>query len=423
MKNQSQVFIDVDYYQHYKHKQQVPGDIFLSRKISEENRLVSVLSDGLGSGIKANVLATLTSTMALQFIADYKNIQKTAETIMQTLPIDGERQISYSTFTIIDIDHNRNVRIIEYDNPEYILYRNQSSISIEKQCIQLNTQSSTNSPHLRIPNDEIHDPLQTTADKEIYQKQNILTYSEFPAKLGDRLIFFSDGVSQSGIGTPDLPLGWELSQIEYFIGMLVNQNPNISARELAKRIVNKANRFDNYMPYDDITCAVIYFRQPREVLWVTGPPIAKDKDSIIANHVLEFSGKTIISGGTTAKLIARELKRSINMDVTRLDPEIPPASQIQGIDLVTEGTITLNRVLELLHRNSEPDSTQMNAATELYQVVLDSDIIHFIVGTKINDAHQDPNIPVELSIRRNLTHAIAQVLEQKYLKEIKMQFI
>lgn len=389
-------FIEIDYHQDFKHKQIVGGDVFLLHKIKEENRIISVLSDGLGSGVKANVLATLTSTMAVNFISNAKDIRKTAEIIMKTLPVCKVRKISYSTFTIADVDESGRTRIIEYDNPPFILVRNNRV---------LNVQST---------------PMKLSYNK---YKENTLNYSEFEAQMGDRIIFFSDGVSQSGIGSASMPLGWGRDKIIEHVLKTLAGNMDISASDLARNITGRAHYNDSYKPKDDITCGVIYFRKPRKLLVMTGPPVSKEKDKEMAEMLEKFKGRKIICGGTTAKILSRELGRGISINLKENDPEIPPSCIMQGVDLVTEGTITIGKLLELLESGPQHESLRDNAASRLLNLLMNSDIIHFVVGTRINEAHQDPNIPVELGIRRNLIKNIVRLLEEKYLKETKLQFI
>ncbi len=394
--NKNGYFIEVDSYQGYKHNQLVGGDVFLSTKIKEENRIVSVLSDGLGSGIKASVLATLTATMASRFIVNYIDIKKSAQIIMKTLPVCKERKISYSTFSIVDIESDEHIRIIEYDNPPYILLRESRIMDVDKNLIKV---------------------------KPRRKKESQLYFSNFKAEMGDRIILLSDGVTQSGMGTPTMPLGWGISELRMFVEQIISENKTISARELAKRIVKKAMANDSFRCKDDITCGVIYFRKPRNIMVMTGPPISKDKDKDLAAMIDTFDGKKVICGGTTANIVARELKRDIKVNLRDIDPEIPPPASMHGIDLITEGIITLGKVAELLEMGVKQDSQDGNAAQKLVYSLLNSDIVNFVVGTKINEVHQDPNMPVELEIRRNVVKKIIKLLEEKYLKEAHLQFI
>jgi hypothetical protein len=181
---------------------------------------------------------------------------------------------------------------------------------------------------------------------------------------------------------------------------------------------------DQLKPKDDISCGVIYFREPRDLLVLTGPPVHPESDREIADMFASFKGKKIISGGTTASIISRELDKPIDVNMKSYDAKVPPWSDMEGADMVTEGIITMGVVSEMLARSGAVESAAegRNAASRMVNMLLDSDRITFIVGTKINEAHQDPTMPVELEIRRNVVKRIASLLEEKYLKEVYIQY-
>jgi hypothetical protein len=158
------------------------------------------------------------------------------------------------------------------------------------------------------------------------------------------------------------------------------------------------------------------------LLVATGPPIDPARDADIARAVDRFPGKTVLAGGTTANLVARELGRRVRVDLHNRDPEIPPVSHMNDVDLITEGTITVSRVVELLESGTR-DPARINGATMLLDRLLASDEIHFIVGTKINEAHQNPSVPMELEIRRNLIKRLCTTLEERYLKHTTIRFV
>ena len=387
-------FLDIDSYEFNKYRQYVTGDVVLTHKIKEENRVVTCLSDGLGSGIKASVLANLTATMALKYTTNYADVSETAEVIMETLPVCKVRKISYSTFTIIDINGSGHARVIEHGNPDYILLRGTEVVEVPR------------SPLL----------LKKWSDREV-------KISEFDFHIGDRLVYFSDGVSQAGMGLPDYPLGWGLKDVIRHIQQWIGWEKGISSHSLARKIAMHARKIDSFEPKDDITCGVIYLRHPRCLLVVTGPPFSESRDQELAALVQSFNGRKVICGGTTAQIVGRELDREIDMDLENLDPEIPPPSKMEGVDLVTEGTLTLSKVAEILESSRKPETARSNAASEFVSILLDSDVIFFLVGTRVNEAHQDPNLPVELDIRRNIIKKITSLLEEKYLKETEKRFI
>jgi hypothetical protein len=387
-------FIDVDFCRHAKAGQVVAGDVFLSRKIKEEGRIITVLSDGLGSGVKAGVLANLTATMALRYTSAFVDVRQSAKTIMDTLPVCEKRKISYSTFTIVDLDEDGKTRVIEHGNPPLVLLRGQSPVPIERASLT----------------------LETWKDRVIY-------YSEFDTQLGDRIVFFSDGVSQSGLGRVGLPLGWGQDRVTDFLQRQISTENEISSRELSRKLVAEALTNDGRAAKDDITCGAIYYRRPRRLLVITGPPFSKERDGELAELVQTFDGKKAICGGTTAGIVSRLLGRPVTMNLSQLDPDIPPPAVMEGVDLVTEGTVTLAKVAEILEGGTPLDNLRKNPARDLAGLMLQSDIIQFAVGTRINEAHQDPNVPVELDLRRNIIRKIASLLESRFLKEARLQFI
>ena len=163
---------------------------------------------------------------------------------------------------------------------------------------------------------------------------------------------------------------------------------------------------------------------PRRLLVITGPPFCKERDRELAQMVQTFGGRKVICGGTTATIVSRLLGRPVTMSLARLHPEIPPAAAMEGVDLITEGTLTLAKVAEMLEHgpNGEEPGSE-NPARDLMALMLESDIVQFVVGTRINEAHQDPNVPIELDLRRNIIRRIAGLLETRYLKEARLQFL
>ena len=389
-------FIEVDHAQEKKAGQAACGDVFLSQKVEGGERVVSVLADGLGSGIKAMVLANLTATMAARYAAEDADIARAARTILETLPVCSERQIAYSTFTIVDMDRHGETRIVEYDNPPFLLLREG-----EVQTV---------------PHTELRLPTALGRDAVIRE-------ARFTARPGDRIVICSDGVTQAGVGQRATPLGWGSVEEAAFLRGLLKERPTLSARQLARTLTQKALSLDGHKAKDDISCGVIYLRKPREVLVFTGASVNRAMDKELARMALAFEGRKVICGGTTAGILSRELGRTLEMDLRQLDPEVPPVSSLEGFDLVTEGAITLAVVARLLEEHDNPELLKPNAATRLAGVLLDSDIIHIVAGTKINEALQDPSLPEELDIRRNLLRGLKHVLTEKFLKEVRVSFI
>ncbi len=393
--DKSNIHIDVNCQQINHEGERICGDVFLSKKIEQENRIICVLSDGMGHGVKANMLATLTATMAINFTKEHKKPEKIAEIIMKTLPVCSVRQISYSTFTIVDIEIGGEVSILEYDNPQCLIIRDKKVFNPGWQCLLL--------------------------DEGRNRKE--LLYCSFTPQKEDRIIFWSDGIAQAGLGSNQFPFGWGVEPAGDFVLDKIRKNPIISARKLSVLTVNKAFQNDNYHAKDDTSCASIYFREPRKLLLCTGPPIKKTIDKELAERVKNFPGKIVVAGGTTADIIARELDIKIEDTLVFDDPDLPPESQMKGIDLVTEGILTLSKVANILKNYTSDQDLGDGPADKMVKLFIRSDEIHILIGTKINIAHQDPTLPVELEIRRTVAKRIARLLDQKFLKGGSVSFI
>lgn len=376
--------------------QRICGDVFASKRIPEENRIIAVLSDGMGHGVKANVLATLTATMALRFTQEHKDPNSIAEIIMNTLPVCSDRHMSYSTFTIINIEYDGTSQIIEYGNPQCIVTRGNHIFEPEWQCMILASAKN--------------------AGKEIKT-------CSFRLRKEDRIIIFSDGVLQSGTGSAKYPVGWGSENIENYVVKIITNEPSISAKKLSAKLINLAHQNDGYEAKDDTSCAVLYLRNPRRLLLCSGPPFEEYSDADMAGIVKDFNGIKIIAGATTSDIIAHQLGVKIIEGQQFDDPTLPPISFMEGIDLVTEGILTLNKTHDILKDYNPAYKLNKGPADQLVKLLLESDEIHMVIGTRINPAHHDPKIPRELEIRRTVTKRIARLLEEKFLKEVYLKYM
>ena len=387
------MFIDIDCAQEKKYNQNTYGDYFLSKRYPDMGTLIAVLSDGLGSGIKANILATMTATMLLKFVEAGADIKTACEVIMNSLPVCQVRKISYSTFSVAHCSEDGEVKIVEEGNPNFIY----------------------------ISEGKVIEPEYKVIDSDTFKNRHMHVY-KIKLKLGDRLIFCSDGVTQAGLGNPELKLGLRRSGLIRFLLEKIKDKPDISSSELAKFVVRVAvNTEVDRKPKDDTSCCVIYYREPRRALIFTGPPYPQEKDNEYANEFYNSKAKKAICGGTTANLISRELNIPVRCDIARSVGKLPAVSQMEGVDLVTEGILTLTRTVEYLENGFH--DKEKNAAYELMQFLLSSDCIEFMVGAKLNQAHYDPNLPIEIEIRKNIVKKMAKILEDKYIKRVTLRYI
>lgn len=387
------MFIDIACNQLKKYNQNAFGDYFVSKRYPDEAKLIAVLSDGLGSGIKANILSCMTATMLLKFVESQQiPIKHAAEIVMNSLPVCKVRKISYSTFSIIDVNDDGDARVIEEGNPEF----------------------------LWIKNNEVMKPEYESIPSKTFKNRCMKSY-KIHLELGDRLIFCSDGVTQCGLGNKRLKLGLRREGLIELVLAKLAEEPEISSSELSAYIVRQAKNIEtDRLPKDDISACVLYCREPRRSLVFTGPPFLQKKDPEYAQMFKDFKGKKAICGGTTANLISRELNIPITMDKAISVGKLPSCSYMEGVDLVTEGILTLTQAQEYLENGVLGVD---NAAGKLVEFLLDSDCINFMVGAKLNQAHYNPALPIEIEIRKNIIKKMAVVLQDKYFKKVSVQYM
>ncbi len=374
------------------------GDVFQSDTSHGEGRNILVLSDGIGHGIKASVLATLTATMALKYTRMHTKPDVAARIIMNALPKSSDGKENYATFTIIEIEPDRTVRIINYDNPRVIIVRNGKSFHPQTEY-ELNVRGEEN-------------------------LGKVLRVREFAAIKEDRLIFMSDGITQSGLGSSQHAMGWGWDKVEEFALSQINRMGDISATKLARKIINQAAMYDDFSMKDDATCGVIYFRDPRKFMLISGPPFYKIKDFDFVGRIKNFQGKKIICGGTTAEIIARELNLEVKIQHIRKERNVlPPTAQMKGFELISEGILTLGKVEEILENYNSDTRLGDTPPEEIVKLLLQHDVIDVIIGTRINWAHQDPEQPLELELRKYVIKRIVQILRLKFFKKVLMEYI
>ena len=346
--------------------------------------LTLVLADGLGSGVKANILSTLTSKILCTMIAGGIPLEECVATIASTLPVCSVRQVAYSTFTILQIHNNETAHIIQFDNPATIVLRK----------------------------GEVFDYPRTTrtiAGKKIWE-------STFPIEVDDVFIAMSDGAEWAGVGMT-MNFGWTRDSIADYA--MANYLPENSAKFTAGLIIDECNRLYGGRPGDDTTIAVAHVRNRHTVNLMVGPPEKPEDDQMVMEKFFGNNGTKIVCGGTTSNVVSRHLNQPIITSLDYFDPEIPPICTIKGVDLTTEGVITLSKVLayaedflDQAHLASIWSTKKDGAsliARELFENATD---VNFFVGRAINPAHQNPNLPITFAIKQQLITDLADCLKK-----------
>lgn len=350
-----------------------------------DNSIVFVLADGLGSGVKACILSTLTSKIISTMMANNMSIEECVSTIASTLPVCEKRGIAYSTFTIIRITDNSEAEIIQYDNPMVVMLRN--------------------GKYYEYP----------TTSMEIGGKT--ILKSKLSLEMNDVFVTMSDGAIYAGVGKT-LNFGWQRDSIvDFLVG---NYDKKMSAKTVAQMLLDQCNSLYGGEPGDDTTVGAIKIRQRVPMNLLMGPPSNPADLKKMLTLFFAKEGKHIVCGGTTSKLAAEFLGKDVVPCLDYFDPEIPPIAKIDGVDLVTEGVITMTRVMkyaeDYLSDNAVYGSEwarKKDGASRIAMLLFEEATdINFYIGRAINPAHQNPNLPINFSIKMRLIEELSESLKK-----------
>ncbi|MDD7186253.1 MAG: SpoIIE family protein phosphatase [Clostridia bacterium] len=383
---------DIGYKSINHYGEQLCGDHVEIVEPSDDSTVI-VLSDGLGSGVKASILSTLTSKIISTMLADGMSLEECVETIAATLPVCSVRGVAYSTFTILHFIRNQIAEIIQYDNPQVIAIRDGQIWDYPK------TESNI-------------------GGKTIYKTSVRLQEN-------DIFIAMSDGCPHAGIGI-SYNFGWKRDDIAEY--MLAASYGGYTAKTLSTMLVDECSRLYEGKPGDDATACVVRIRKRVPMNLLFGPPSNRDESDRMMSLFFSKEGKHIVCGGTTSTIAAKYLHKPLKASLNFEESDIPPTAEIEGVDLVTEGVITINRVLEYAkdylgdNKLYETWSFKKDGASQISRLLFEEATdINFYVGRAINPAHQNPDLPINFNIKMNLVDQLSKCLV-KMGKKIKVSY-
>ena len=358
-----------------------------------ENSTVIVLADGLGSGVKASILSTLTSKIISTMMAAGLSIEDCVATIAATLPVCSVRGVAYSTFTIMHIVNNDTVDIIQYDNPHVILLRDNANYDYPK--TEMNIEG-----------------------KKIYK-------TSLKLRENDIFVMMSDGCPHAGLGGR-YNFGWKREEIVEY--MTAVSHCGYTAKNMATMLVDECNKLYGNKPGDDTTSCVVKIRRREPMNILFGPPSNRDDCNRMMALFFSKEGKHIVCGGTTSSIAAKYLGKPLRATLNFESADVPPTAEIEGVDLVTEGVITINKVLEYAkdylgeNKHYEYWNFKRDGASMICRLLFEEATdINFYVGRAINPAHQNPDLPITFSIKMNLVEELSACLT-KMGKRIKVSY-
>ena len=360
---------------------------------SDDNSEIIVLADGLGSGVKASILSTLTSKIISTLLAAGLSIEDCVSTIAATLPVCSVRGVAYSTFTIIHIMDNEYAEIMQYDNPQVFILRD--------------------GKNYEYPREELN-----IGDKKIFK-------SKIRLQENDLFVAMSDGCPHAGIGLA-YNFGWKREDIIDYMETV--ECAGYNAKTLATMLIDEVFKLYGEKPGDDATACVIRIRKRNPMNILFGPPSNRDDGNKMMSLFFSKEGKHIICGGTTSSIAAKYLKKEVRPTLDFVASDIPPIAEIDGVDLVTEGVITVNKVLEyakdflLENKEYEHWGFSRDGASLIARLLFEEATdINFYVGRAVNPAHQNPDLPINFNIKMNLVKELSRCLK-KMGKHIKVSY-
>jgi len=382
-------YIDIAHASLNKYGEELCGDSV--QIIRKKDYLMAVMADGLGSGVKANILSTLTTRIVSKMLDMGSELSDVVDTIAQTLPICKERNIAYSTFTVVSINSD-NVHVVEYDNPSIFYFKNGVYKKIDRKCVEI-------------------------GDKRIYE-------SSFKLDLNDALVIVSDGVIHAGVGGI-LNLGWQWENVQQYLEKTLEVYNDAS--DICYQLITTCNNLYKNKPGDDTTAIVIKVNESKKVTVMVGPPILKNMDEWVVRKLMKNEGLKVVCGGTAAKIVGRVLNKKVITTTDYIDPDIPPPAFIDGIDLVTEGVLTLRKTVEIFKEYIENSNSNIlryskkDAATRLFKILNYATDVNFLVGQAVNSAHQNPDFPADLRIKVKIVEELINLLK-KLNKNVEVNY-
>ncbi|MBR4973171.1 MAG: SpoIIE family protein phosphatase [Clostridia bacterium] len=383
---------DIGYKSINHYGEQLCGDHVDVVEPSDDSTVI-VLSDGLGSGVKASILSTLTSKIISTMLAEGLSLEECVETIAATLPVCSVRGVAYSTFTIIHLKNNQVAELIQYDNPHAIVIRDEQVWDYPKTEMNI-------------------------GGKKIYK--SVIKLQE-----NDIFVAMSDGCPHAGIGTA-YNFGWKREDIASFMETLAHCG--YTAKTLSTMLVDECDKLYGQKPGDDATACVVRIRKREPMNMLFGPPSNRDDADRMMSLFFSKEGKHIICGGTTSSIAAKFLRKPVKASLSFEASDVPPIAEIEGVDLVTEGVITVNKVLEYAkdylgeNKHYEHWSFKRDGASLICRLLFEEATdINFYVGRAVNPAHQNPDLPINFNIKMNLVEELSKCLK-KMGKKIKVSY-
>lgn len=349
----------------------------------DKDRFIGVLADGMGSGVKANILSTMGSTILSTMLHGGEDLESAVDVVIRSLPVCSERGMNYCTFSVVNVDDRGVARLVEFDNPQAWIIRNYQVVQPERQ-------------------------LRQVEDKAIWE-------SSLPLIEGDILVVTSDGAVNAGMDN-QFSYRWNWDSVGKWL--CERAHHFTSARRLAAELVEAVNNLYGGRPMDDVTAMVLQVRPQNTVNLMYGPPEYPEDDEFMVHEFMEAEGDRIICGGTTSNIVSRVMDSPVvTMPETAADG-VPPIAFMADMELVTEGVLTMTRTGDILERYygdmnadyRELDGNNGAAILAKYLVENCTELRAFI-GRARNPGYEGKDVPLDLNMKMKAIDRVCDLLK------------
>ncbi len=355
--------VEVKAYQASKRKNLVCGDVYVEDR--NEHSTTIILCDGLGSGIKANLAATMCATRLLELIRSDFSIRNAFASLVKTMEEARLKDFPYSVFSVVRILNDGVTSILSYEMPPPIFISGRFATVLPQRIF--------------------------TVDNSIIGESNCFL------KAKESILLVTDGITQAGLGK-GMHKGWGSDNLNKYVNSLLTLGYNYD--ELPEKIEQKAEEIWKFRLEDDCTAIIAKGRKGKIINLFTGPPKDKALDKDLVEKFLNLDGLKIVCGATTGKIVSRITGKPFKMEENFTSNLAPLSYSIEGIDLVTEGAVTLNQVYNIW--DADPATMEKDSpVTDLFSLLSVADKVHMMLGQTENPANDDISFMQHGILKRN----------------------
>lgn len=377
--------MDVGWRSVFHYDEELCGDRVMLRL--DDNTFMGVLADGMGSGVKANILSTMTGTILSTMLSGGADVEAAVDTVIKTLPVCSERGLSYCTFTVVTVDPQGLATFVEYDNPVTWILRSGKIFELDY------------------------------VNREVCGKN--IREATLQLAPGDIIVVTSDGAVNAAADNI-FSTDWDWAAVGQWLED--NHESFSSAQRLAYGLTEKVNDLYFGQPADDTTAMVVKVLKSNVVDIIFGPPKDKTMDRQMVRDFMSADGDMkIVCGGTTAQMVSRVTGQIlVPLEGDDDGSGVPPISFMDGVDLVTEGVMTMNRVWELMKEyfdagENYTDFAKLDmlngAAMIAKQLAEECTHVRFFLGGAQNSAYADDK-KLGANRKRELAENIAALMKK-----------